>query len=428
MGEALELADGALAIARHGSVLALAMGDPASRHFTQLLRGECAPRALELAALELRTQLRAAAVAADTPLWCVTPAHAEPAALGAVLSLARGAGARIGAFVDGATLSVATLALEHDALVVEMGPHHLAVTAVAAGSVARRRRSVVSLQGGWVALSHAWLDLIRAAMVNRTRLDPLRDAVEERRLLAALPAIAREAAERGVSTVAVRTGTRSTDIELTRDQLVAAAQPVLRELARLAGQLHVPGVAADVLMTQACAALPGFDALLERLARGARQLLLAAGHAAAAASLLPPPHSGANSDTVPYVRRVAALSLGPLAALVTERAAASAAVARSASHLVWQGRAVALAAAPLVVGRGANPELAIALPEDCAGISRRHCTFVATGAEVALIDHSSFGTFLNGERVVERAAIRAGDRVRIGEPGVEFEFVAVDPT
>jgi pSer/pThr/pTyr-binding forkhead associated (FHA) protein len=50
---------------------------------------------------------------------------------------------------------------------------------------------------------------------------------------------------------------------------------------------------------------------------------------------------------------------------------------------------------------------------------------VHDGTELVLIDHSTFGTFVNGERVQERARIHAGDRVRLGDPGVELALIAV---
>jgi len=103
------------------------------------------------------------------------------------------------------------------------------------------------------------------------------------------------------------------------------------------------------------------------------------------------------------------------------------ALEHDASHVLYQGRAFALGSTPLVVGRGADPDagIGIALPEGLAGISRRHCTFVREGEQLVLVDHSAFGTFVNGARVAERTRVRAGDRVRIGEPGVELALIAV---
>jgi hypothetical protein len=42
-----------------------------------------------------------------------------------------------------------------------------------------------------------------------------------------------------------------------------------------------------------------------------------------------------------------------------------------------------------------------------------------------MVDHSSFGTYANGERVSERVRVSAGDRVRIGDPGVELSLISV---
>jgi pSer/pThr/pTyr-binding forkhead associated (FHA) protein len=94
--------------------------------------------------------------------------------------------------------------------------------------------------------------------------------------------------------------------------------------------------------------------------------------------------------------------------------------------VLWEGRAYPLQPDTLVVGRESttNPRH-ITLPDGLAGVSRRHCTFVHDGDELVLLDHSSFGTFVNGERVQERVRIYAGDRVKLGEPGIELTLIAV---
>jgi hypothetical protein len=67
----------------------------------------------------------------------------------------------------------------------------------------------------------------------------------------------------------------------------------------------------------------------------------------------------------------------------------------------------------------------LTLPDGLAGVSRRHCTFVRDGDELVLIDHSHFGTVVNGERVSERVRIHAGDKVRLGEPGIELSLISI---
>ena len=53
------------------------------------------------------------------------------------------------------------------------------------------------------------------------------------------------------------------------------------------------------------------------------------------------------------------------------------------------------------------------------------CTLRDEDGAIVLVDHSRHGTFVNGERVAGRARLRAGDRLRIGDPGVELALIAV---
>ena len=68
----------------------------------------------------------------------------------------------------------------------------------------------------------------------------------------------------------------------------------------------------------------------------------------------------------------------------------------------------------------------MALAEGLAGVSRLHCTLRDEAEAIVLVDHSRHGTWVNGERVAGRARLRAGDRLRIGDPGVELALIAVD--
>jgi pSer/pThr/pTyr-binding forkhead associated (FHA) protein len=59
-----------------------------------------------------------------------------------------------------------------------------------------------------------------------------------------------------------------------------------------------------------------------------------------------------------------------------------------------------------------------------AGVSRVHCSLLRTPQGVTVIDHSRYGTWLNDEAVIGRAPLRAGDRLRLGRPGVTLELIA----
>ena len=98
------------------------------------------------------------------------------------------------------------------------------------------------------------------------------------------------------------------------------------------------------------------------------------------------------------------------------------------THVVLASRALPhrSLAAHARVGGARRPACA-ACSSPGRGISRSHCTLSGEGGAVWLDDHSTYGTFVNGDRVTGRVELRAGDRLRVGSPGVECELVrAVD--
>jgi hypothetical protein len=95
------------------------------------------------------------------------------------------------------------------------------------------------------------------------------------------------------------------------------------------------------------------------------------------------------------------------------------------THVVFRGRARAILAEPLAIG-AALPAGRRALEVPAGpGISRLHCTLSHDADGTWLEDLSTYGTLVNGERVGGRTALRAGDRLRVGSPGVELELVRV---
>jgi pSer/pThr/pTyr-binding forkhead associated (FHA) protein len=68
----------------------------------------------------------------------------------------------------------------------------------------------------------------------------------------------------------------------------------------------------------------------------------------------------------------------------------------------------------------------LVLRGDTSGVSPHHCTVRALSGDAVVEDHASGDTFVNGERVGGRVALRAGDRLRLGSPGLELLLVAVE--
>jgi hypothetical protein len=466
---AIELNDRAVSLARDGLVLTSApsavfngtAGTPAganawrdlrsqpmatsSRHLGAVLTQRSpSARAEALVAAELKARFAEQPSRDGERIWIAAPAQAEAPGLEALLGIACRQGLSIDGFIDAAAVATAALGSERNTIVVELGLHHAAATAIDCEAArARRRRSVLTERGGFIELYQVWLDLISTTMVKRTRFDPLHDAATEQQLFDAIPSLTQEVATTGNTTASVTKGKERFEVALTRDQFAQAAEPIYRSIVGLLHQLRPAGAPIAIVIPRSVAELPGVWEQLEQFV-GCELVSVPDGFAAAAASLLDLPGPATDEDSVRLLRR---LPLQAQAVLTGSVAREPLGQRRSSgpapSHALLDGRAYSLSAESLVVGRAPEPQSApatampaataavpassrhITLPEGLAGVSRRHCTFVHDGDELVLLDHSTFGTFVNGERVQERVRVHAGDRVRLGEPGVELALIAV---
>jgi hypothetical protein len=448
----LELSDRSLALARDGQILSAAPSavfdgsgaeaggtnawnalrrqptSTSTRHTGAVLgNAGSSQRAAPLLTAEISRRLADHGAASGERVWIAVPVRVDASGLGTVLGIARGLSLQVDGFVDAATAGVAGLGLDRNAVVLELGLHHLAATAVESdGKQARRRRAIVGDRGGLIELYDSWLKLISTAMVKRTRFDPLHIADTEQQLFDAVPTLLAEVSAVGGASAAVSVAGTRHEVSLSRDQFAEAAQPVYREILRLLHALRPAGATVSLVVPQVVAGLPGLRESLEQFV-GCELITVADGFAAAATSLTKLPQS-ADEQAVRLLRRLPSHQQPALDPLVSRQALGEqqlASNASPASHVLFEGRAHMLGDNPLIVGRAPGASHAIELPEGLAGVSRRHCTLVRNGAELLVVDHSQYGTFVNGERVAERVRVHAGDRIRLGEPGVELALIAV---
>jgi hypothetical protein len=94
------------------------------------------------------------------------------------------------------------------------------------------------------------------------------------------------------------------------------------------------------------------------------------------------------------------------------------------THLLFQGRAWRISEQPLVIGWSVDTApRSLMLPSASPGLSRAHCTVVRRNGAVMIEDHSTYGSYVNEERVAGRTALTVGDRLRLGSPGVTLELI-----
>src|SRR5690606_23720718 len=76
-------------------------------------------------------------------------------------------------------------------------------------------------------------------------------------------------------------------------------------------------------------------------------------------------------------------------------------VAVRPTHVLFQGRAWRLSEQPLAVGWSLDGVArGLTLPHASPGVSRSHCVLVRRNGSVVIEDRSTYGTFVNDERVV----------------------------
>jgi hypothetical protein len=409
--------------ARFGRVaLAVARGRPdevSLNHWREMGRDEHAPRNV---ALEVHAHLRALGVGERIDAVVAVPSDLDANALASLRGALSAAGVDVRDFVDAATATAAAVADREHYVVMEAGWRSATATRVTGGDQRVFDESFVSERANLLDVYDLWLAAVAAALVKNTRFDPLASLEVEQRLFAELPSLAARAALEGkVDAVVESDGARfsvSVDAQLFAD----AAQTFYRELVRLARSARIAGDSTALVLPAESRRWPGF---LPRLLELEQDGLIVAppGVAAVAASL-----QSADVSLAPRLRRhVARIADHSLLADVEYVASMPSSPARSlpVTHILFGGDSMRFPEMGLTIGtEEASNSPHITLPRAAAGVSRRHCSLRREGERTVLIDHSRHGTWVNGARVRERAAVRPGDRVRVGTPGVEFTLIS----
>ncbi len=338
--------------------------------------------------------------------------------LGLLLGVINETGVRVAGVVDAALAACSLEAAPARVLYLDLELHQALLTALDyAGSGLKRNRYEIAPRRGLLALQQTWMQMIAEAFVRNTRFDPLHDAASEQRLLNQLPQWLQQLIDNESITLSLQFGDRPLEIELTRAQFVAAAEPHYAELVKLVQDARVAGLPIELRVSHRVSALPG---LLDRFAtlRDCSVQSLPQG-AAALGALLHRQAIQRSPDSLALVYQL------PLA-----RAEGNAAVGYESTpsqlrptHVLFQGRAWRISDAPLAIGWSPPAGRSLVLPSAAPGVSRAHCTLIRRNGSVLVEDRSTYGSFVNEERVVGQSVLTVGDRLRLGSPGVTLDLI-----
>lgn len=378
----------------------------------------------DLAYLHLRELL--SGQTAGTPTTVLVPAAMGLEQLGLLRAIMQAAGIEAACFVDTAVAAARALPGSGKQFHVDVELHRATVTELRAGEQIERGRVLVASGAGQLALMQRTLEFIARDMVYETRFDPLLQGESEQALFDALPQLMREAAAKGRVTIALGAETERHRVDLKQDQLIAATAPLVEEILTQLHRLRWAGEASTIGLGAQAALLPGLAQRLAGLPDTECYVLEPMSAIAAVSGAFAVEHTSGER-----AQRVTALASVPEAARpafgATAVLADGATPVAAPSHLLYRGQAIALDGESLTIGTSvSSASRSLNVAGATAGVSRSHCTLLRQGTDLLVFDHSSFGTWLNDERIAHRARLRAGDHLRLGAPGIVLELIAIN--
>ena len=357
------------------------------------------------------------------------PGVYDESQMGVLLGITQSLAMPVGGLVD-AAVAAASAGFPGERLIhLDLGLRRAVATEIRQGDSLVRERVVRIDRFGLDEIHDAQMRGAAEAFVRRERFDPLHDAGTEQQLFDRLPALLAALSREGSSTLALAAPGREVAIEFLQAEAEEWTAAFATELSQQVSLLKGHGESTSVLVSSHAARLPG---LLARLAaiRGVEVVILQA-EAAAAGALRGRAAVRSPSGALRFVTSLPR-SDGPKgamdkAAAILPLPPAAASAAKSGprpTHVLLGSVARAITEEPLVVGAApAAGVRALRLEGEVAGVSRAHCRLFESGGAAFVEDLSTFGTFLNGERVPGRAALARGDRIRVGSPGIELWLI-----
>ena len=352
--------------------------------------------------------------------------------LGLLLGIAQALAMPVAGLVDAAVAASSAGFPGERLLHVDVGLRRAVVTEVRQGASLVRERVARLDRWGQDEVHDAEMRGAAAAFVRQSRFDPLHDAATEQALFDRLPdwLAALEREERATWRLPFAAGEAT--IEVTRSEAEAWTARFAEELSQQVSVFKRAGEPLTVLVSAHAARLPGLAGRLAAV-RGVEVVLLPV-QAAAAGALRERDTVRSPAGAIRLVTQLprpqapegtvggAVVILPPAAKPLPPRDPG-----RRPTHILLGPVARAITEEPLVLGTAPpSPGRSLRLEGDTAGISRAHCRLFESAGSALVEDLSTWGTYVNGERVSGRAVLAAGDRIRVGSPGLELLLIAAE--
>jgi len=348
------------------------------------------------------------------PYWTTTQ-------LGLLLGLAEEMALPVRGLVDSAVAATRGEYADQQLVHLDAALHGLTITRLdQVGRVALSDRQAVD-GVGIIKLESACAAYIAGSFLQATRFDPLHDALSEQFLYDSLYIWLRELNRQDEIGITIEFGGNEFRAKIRRADLAARISDAFEPAARQVRSSIGANERVAIQVTGRLAEFPGVIDALTSLPQANVFVLEPAAAASGAlqrADQFVPSAAGVGLTTSLAWDRVTSVP----AATDAQQAGAREIV--EPTHVLYDGRVYRLGSAVFNVGAElADGEFGLRLGRSFSGVSRRHCSIRRGMNGVELIDHSRFGTQLNGHAIKDAVILRAGDVIGIGSPPVTLSLV-----
>ena len=340
--------------------------------------------------------------------------------LGLLLGIAQEQGATVAGLVDATVAATRRKYPGHELLMIEASLHESVISEIGQHEAAEVRARHVLPDLGVDTLERECVAYFAQCFLHCARFDPLHDAASEQQLHDRIGDWLEALARNPRFTAAVEYQGREFHATLDREELADRLDESLQPLLQRLRALLPVGRPAAIQLGATLAPFPGLVDTLAALS-DIEVFLLEPGAAAQGACRVAVRASVAGGR----FRLLTRLPFDLPPALEQGAVVPGSRSSGVPTHLVYGKRAYRIGPRPLSIGAEAGPGgYGIVLDDGRNGVSRQHCTVGLEDGQAILVDHSRFGTRLNGHCIDGSAVLQAGDRISIGSPACEFSLVA----
>ena len=287
-------------------------------------------------------------------------------------------------------------------------------------------KDVETLSGKGISYLYSeWVKAVADEFVRTTRFDPFDQAIYEQELYRRLPRVLRELQMHSSVMFEMKAGPRTYSVTLTYDLFAKKSEAVFREVCQLIEEMAAKNVKTEMPLaleiTHRVSPLPGFKEEANNIAN-IEIIELEAGSSAFGVLTLQDRFAMQTAkNSVTFLTSRPWQKPHPLK---DPKSGPSHGDPVHPTHILYHTLAYPISAKPLIIGQGTESDISICIKDQVTHVSRKHCTIQQKGDDVLLVNHSDYGTFVDGTNVSETVVLRLGQTIRIGTPGEDLSPIA----